>query len=128
MKTGGIWKLIPFCLIDLLFFVNSSFVESKAVLDLSRPEVDQFMTAKATDTVIIKGMAFHLQELHVHKGAVVVFINKDIVPHDVTDFPDKKWTSGILASGHSWKKRIEKSFTYYCSIHTNMKGKIIVDP
>lgn len=81
----------------------------------------------ATDTVVIKGMKFNPEELHVKKGATVVWINEGIVPHDVTDFPDKTWTSDTIKIGDSWKKEIDESFDYFCSIHLTMKGKIIVD-
>ncbi len=80
------------------------------------------------DTIVIEGMQFHPAELHIKKGDTVVWINKDIVTHDATEFPDKEWTSGPLASGSSWKMKVDKSYDYFCSIHITMKGKLIVDP
>ena len=78
-----------------------------------------------THTVEIKDMKFAPENLTVHQGDTVLWINKDIVAHDVTQ-QDKKWASQTLASGDSWKKAIEKSDSYYCSIHLVMKGKLIV--
>ena len=82
---------------------------------------------KTVHTVTIKGMVFDPVELHVKKGDAVIWINKDIVAHNVTQFPDSKWTSGTLPNGKSWKKDVDKSFDYFCSIHPTMKGKVIVD-
>ncbi|QAA81991.1 hypothetical protein EI546_09765 [Aequorivita sp. H23M31] len=80
------------------------------------------------DTIVIIGMEFHPKELHLKKGATVVWINKDIVPHDASEFPNKNWTSGPLAPGESWKMKVDKSYDYFCSIHITMKGKLFVDP
>ncbi len=132
MKARGIWEVFSLCAIGLLFFANSSFVESRMPEDLPlqtvKANVDQTMAPKAIDTIIIKGMMFNPSELHVRKGDTVVWINKDIVPHNVTDFPGNKWTSGTLSINSTWKKQIDQSFVYYCSIHPTMKGKITVDP
>lgn len=131
MKTNVKWKVLLLCSIGLLFFTNSSFVEGGAVSKLPSSTVsttfDQNVVPKAMDTVLIKGMTFSPSELHVRKGDIVIWINKDIVVHNVTDFPGNKWTSGTLARASSWKKTIGETFEYYCSIHPNMKGKIIVD-
>lgn len=83
-------------------------------------------TAKSTrtDTVIIRGMAYHPAELSVEKGGTVVWINKDIVPHDVTAFPGEGWTSDTIALNQTWAKVIEDDMDYFCSIHVTMKGKI----
>lgn len=83
-------------------------------------------TAPATDTVTISGMTFHPAELHIRKGDTVVWINNDIVSHDVTERPGKAWTSDTIATGNSWKKAISQNTDYFCSIHPTMEAKIIV--
>lgn len=80
-----------------------------------------------TDTVIISGMKYNPEVLHVNKGDTVLWINQDIVEHNVTAFPDKEWTSDSIPIDGSWKKVIESSFDYFCSIHPTMKGKIEVN-
>lgn len=80
------------------------------------------------DTVIIKMMKFNPAEIHVNKGDTIVWINQGMVEHDVTQYPDKEWTSDTLARGASWKMAIEESFDYFCSIHITMKGKVTLDP
>ena len=78
-----------------------------------------------THIVEITGMKFVPAELEVHKGDTVVWINKDLVVHDVTE-DNKAWASPPLASESSWKKAITQSDTYYCSVHVIMKGKLTV--
>lgn len=131
MKARGIWKVLPLWAVGLLLLSNGPTLEDKmAILSptAKTTTVDKTVKPAAIDTVIIKGMAFIPEELHLHKGDTVVWLNKDIVPHNITDFPDNKWTSGTLALNSSWKKQIDYSFDYYCSIHPTMKGKITVDP
>ena len=77
-------------------------------------------------TVEIKQMKFQPAELIVQKGDTVVWINNDIVAHDVTEEPSKAWTSSLLPVGQSWSLVVTQSADYYCSIHVVMKGKLIV--
>jgi plastocyanin len=78
-------------------------------------------------TVEIKQMKFEPAILNVRKGDEVIFINRDIVDHDVTEQNTKAWTSSKLSTGASWHTIVTKSELYYCSIHLVMKGRIIVD-
>jgi plastocyanin len=80
-----------------------------------------------TDTVLITQMKFQPAELTVHKGDTVVWINKDMVAHDVTQVPNSTWSSKSLAPGQSWKMAVEESDDYFCSIHIVMVGKLIVE-
>ena len=77
--------------------------------------------------VEIKQMKFQPSELTVQKGDTVIWINQDIVAHDVTEASAKAWTSSVLNAGMSWKMVAAQSFDYYCSIHVVMKGKLIVE-
>ena len=131
MKTVVIWKSLSLCAIGLMFLANSPLAENQTTVAQAASTVFTMVdgtTATTTiHTVTIKGMVFDPAELHVKKGDAVMWINKDIVAHNVTEFPYSKWTSGTLPNGKSWKKSIDKSFDYFCSIHPTMKGKIIVD-
>jgi len=76
--------------------------------------------------VEIKAMKFQPAELIVKSGDTVVWVNRDIVEHDVTEEPGKAWTSSAMPAGASWSLVVAKSADYYCSIHVVMKGKIVV--
>lgn len=71
-------------------------------------------------------MEFRPAELIVQKGDTVMWINKDIVVHTVTE-RNKSWASPLLSPETTWKRVIEKNDSYYCSIHINMKGELIVE-
>jgi plastocyanin len=80
----------------------------------------------ALHTVEIRAMQFHPASLQLNENDTVLFINHDILVHDVTEETSKKWTSSPLASGQSYKMVIKESANYYCSIHPVMKGSLIV--
>ena len=76
--------------------------------------------------VEIKTMQFQPSELIVHRGDTVVFINRDILVHDVTEETSKAWVSSPLSTGQSFSLVVNESADYYCSIHPVMKGKLLV--
>ncbi len=77
-------------------------------------------------TVEIKQMQFQPAELTVQKGDTIIWINRDIVQHDVTEEKSKAWTSSPLLTGQSWTLVATENADYYCSIHQVMKGKLLV--
>lgn len=77
--------------------------------------------------VEIAQMKFSPGILKVKKGDHVVFVNRDIVAHDVTEETKKNWSSSTLQNGEYWTLVATESADYFCSIHTVMKGKIIVE-
>lgn len=77
-------------------------------------------------TVEIAQMKFEPAVLNVRKGDKIIWINKDLVDHDITD-QNKTWASSKLPGGASWNMVVTKSEAYYCNLHVVMKGKIIVD-
>ncbi len=77
-------------------------------------------------TIEIRGMQFLPGELLAQKGDTVIWVNHDIVTHDITEQASKAWSSSSLPTGKSWSKVIENSLDYYCSIHPVMKGRVVV--
>lgn len=77
-------------------------------------------------TVEIAQMKFIPEDLIVNKGDTILWINNDMVAHDVTEETNKEWTSGAIPVGATWTTVATKSADYYCSIHVVMKGKITV--
>lgn len=80
-----------------------------------------------TYTVEIKDMKFVPESITVNKGDTIIWINKDIVPHDVTEEKQKVWTSSVIPADGSWKMAVTEAADYYCSIHVVMKGKIVLN-
>jgi len=78
-------------------------------------------------TIEMAQMKFNPAELKVKKGDKIVFVNHDIVDHDVTEESKKSWNSSPMADGQTWTLVATETVDYYCSIHPVMKGKIIVE-
>ena len=72
-------------------------------------------------------MKFNPAELKVKKGDKIVFVNHDIVAHDVTEESKKAWNSSPMADGQTWVLVATETVNYYCSLHPVMKGKIVVE-
>jgi plastocyanin len=79
-----------------------------------------------THTVIIKAMKFVPAEINVKRGDMVIWINQDMVGHNVTEERSKAWISPVIPAGKSWKMVIKQSSSYFCSFHPVMKGEIQV--
>jgi len=83
-------------------------------------------TASGSKTVDINHFAFHPPTLNVAKGTRVVFSNSSGTAHTATD--RGVFDSGHIRPGHSFAVRFERrgTFSYHCTIHTFMHGKIVV--
>ncbi len=77
-------------------------------------------------TVVIQQMKFTPAEIAVNEGDTVIWINRDIVDHNVTEEKNKEWSSSTLAPGKSWNMIVMKDADYLCTIHPVMKGKLTV--
>jgi plastocyanin len=77
-------------------------------------------------TVEIKGMKFVPDTIIVKKGDRVIFVNRDLVPHCVTEEDSKAWTSQPIPPGEDFMHVADSSENYFCAIHKVMKGKILV--
>ncbi len=81
-------------------------------------------TTPGVDTIEIKDMKFIPDTITVDKGDTIIWVNKDMVAHNVTDETPNSWSSGVISSDGSWKWVASDSANYYCSIHAVMKGVV----
>lgn len=109
-------------LFSILFLYSCSSPEQK----VSDNEITKEKTVHSIDTVIIQQMQFIPAALNIKIGDTVVWINKDIVDHNVTEEKSKSWTSDTLHIGKSWKMAVTDSANYFCTIHPTMKGKLLL--
>jgi plastocyanin len=74
----------------------------------------------------IQGFAFP-SGLTVKAGQAITWTNGDGAPHTVT-FDDGSCASGQIGPGSSVTVRydVAGTFTFHCSIHTSMKGTLVV--
>jgi plastocyanin len=64
----------------------------------------------------------------VQRGDTVIWTNNDPVAHTITSDSGTELNSPLIASGTSYSHLFNTSgtFDYHCSIHTMMKGEVIV--
>ena len=84
-------------------------------------------TKPTMHVVEIIQMKFYPAELKVKKDDKVVFVNHDLVTHDVTEESKKAWSSSPLTTDQTWILEVKESVNYYCSIHPVMTGSIVVE-
>ncbi len=77
--------------------------------------------------VSIANFTFSPSTLTVPVGSTVTWINQDDIPHTVTSV-DGVFKSAGLDTGDQFSYKFTKpgTYSYYCSIHPKMVGKIIV--
>jgi amicyanin len=86
----------------------------------------------AANPVVTVGMdhnTFIPSEITVAPGTTVTWVNNEAMPHTVVD-QNKGFRSKIIAkeATFSFTFTTAGDFDYMCSIHPNMKGKVIVKP
>jgi plastocyanin len=110
-KFGGIRNFL-LSLLLIVLLIDCTSADKKR-----QPEVH---------TIVIRQMKFQPDEMTVQRGDTVVWVNEDLVVHDVTEEANKSWSSSPLPVGLSWRMEVTESVNYFCSIHLVMKGKLIV--
>ena len=124
--AGNLWAKCRgslYLLFSVFLLVSCSSTSEKAKLkESAAPKEIPYQVY----TVEIKDMKFVPDSITVKKGDEVVFVNRDMVTHCVTEEKSKSWTSSALPAGESYLLVAEESSDYYCAIHQVMKGKIIV--
>jgi plastocyanin len=80
------------------------------------------------NTVVINQFKYQPDTLTVNAGDIVEWKNDDIVPHSATAVDKKAFDSGRIVKGASWRFTANKkgTFDYLCTLHPNMKAKLIV--
>jgi plastocyanin len=117
-----------------LHFAASRFVPHRAVLTamLSGPIIGAILAfgavaAEEANTVSIDNFTFTPKELTVPVGTTVKWTNKDDIPHTVVD-KNKAFRSKPLDTDDTFSFTFGNAgtFDYFCSLHPQMVGKIIV--
>ena len=75
----------------------------------------------------IKEFMFGPKDLTVALGTKVTWVNDDEIPHTVAE-THKVFRSGALDTGdsYSWVFNTPGEFEYFCALHPQMIGKIVV--
>ncbi len=89
-------------------------------------EAPEAKPAPSLYIIQIEQMKFLPANITVHAGDTIMWVNNDMVAHDITEEKNKLWSSSLLQPGKSWKLIPKSSADYYCSIHAVMKGSFEV--
>ena len=100
-----------------------------AALLLAAPGASAADPAAQTVTVEIRDMKYAPDTLTIPAGTNVTWINKDQMPHTVTD-RGRSFASAALDTGDSYSHTFPSpgEFTYFCAVHPFMVAKVIVKP
>ena len=81
----------------------------------------------ATMDVKIDNFTFGPPELTVMAGTTITWTNRDDIPHTVVN-TDKVFKSKVLDTDEQFSFTFSTpgTFTYFCSIHPKMTGKVVV--
>jgi plastocyanin len=93
------------------------------------PNVTANTQQPATTEVKIDNFSFGPVTLTVPVGATVTWTNRDDIPHTVVSTDDPKaLKSKVLDTDEEFSFTFSKagSYSYFCSIHPKMTGKVIV--
>jgi plastocyanin len=86
------------------------------------------VAAEQTDVVAIDNFTFGPKELIVPVGTTVKWTNRDDIPHTVVETGSRAFRSKALDTDDSFSFTFASAgtFSYFCSLHPQMTGKIIV--
>ncbi len=84
-------------------------------------------TPTSTNEVEISNFSFKPEDITITAGTTVTWTNKDAATHTVTS-DDELFDSGNLSKGDTFQYTFNQTgtFDYHCTLHPNMKGKVIV--
>lgn len=132
MRKGSAVVIVILVIVAVLavvlgFFLVNRHNQTQAPQTSSSTSSSSSTTPTATSTVTIQNFDFSPSAITVKKGTTVTWINKDSSAHTVTA-DDKSFDSGTIAAGKSYTHSFDTvgTFAYHCSIHTSMKGSVIV--
>lgn len=110
----------------LLGITHVSYVEGNGPLAIVDSSLEQ-PHSSGGPKVSIDNFAFAPAALSIKKGEKVVWTNRDDMPHTVVEV-DGRFKSKAMDTGESFEHVFPESgtFDYFCSVHPQMKGKVIV--
>ena len=90
---------------------------------------DTATVAVNPSTIVIKNFKFGPSTLTIAPGTTVTWVNEDESPHTIAE-KGKTFRSAALDTNDRFSYTFAQpgEFTYYCTMHPMMVGKIIVKP
>ena len=100
---------------------------SISLFALARPSATSDDAIPASAEVRIDNFSFGPQTLTVAVGTEVVWVNHDDIPHTIVS-ADGIFKSKVRDTDEKFSYKFTKSgtYSYFCSLHPKMTGKIVV--
>jgi len=97
--------------------------KAPAAQDTQRPA-----SGEGSTRVAVQGMRFGSGTLTVTAGTTVEWVMRDQMPHTVTA-DSGAFDSGTLSAGGTFSHTFDEpgTYTYYCKLHPNMRGTVVVE-
>ena len=117
LNTGTL-AFLMFVALALLSTTRGKEAETKASIPVKASKTE----------VVIDNFSFSPKTTTVPIGAAVTWTNHDNVPHVITSADDQFKKSPVLKTGQRFSNTFATAgtYSYFCSIHPRMTGKIIV--
>ena len=95
---------------------------------MMRRKTERRSLTLAANEIGIDNFSFTPNVLSVKAGSPVVWVNKDDVPHLIVSVQNAFKPSPVLDTDHRFTAAIRTpgTYSYFCSLHPKMQGKIIV--
>ena len=106
--------------------------EVVSTADVPQSEVPEIIVTEPAAAekiqIAIKNFVFNPSTTEISKGTTVAWTNEDSAPHTITSVNGEEINSNTLSKGQTYSHTFnaEGEYEYYCKIHPNMKGKIVV--
>ena len=120
--------LRPLDTVTLAFVLFVAFALLSSIRGKESEIRDLVSVKDAKTEVVIDNFSFSPKTFTVPAGAAVTWTNHDNVPHVVTSADDQFKKSPVLKTGQRFSNTFATAgtYSYFCSIHPRMTGKIIV--
>lgn len=127
MKNGVVIGLGIVIAVIIILIVGYFIMTSKPKIEINNTKQPTSLDHIITP-IEISNFAFSPNTLTIGIGDTVTWTNKDSAVHTIVSDSGTEINSGSLANGASYSHTFTSAGTYdyHCSIHTSMKGKVIV--
>jgi plastocyanin len=121
-------KVIIWIIIAVVIILGIYYLISRSKLKSPEKSTIAVPFTGAVSEVTIAGFAFSPQVATIKKGEAIRWMNNDSVNHIVSS-DTNAFLSGTISQGGSFEFVFSSigEFSYHCSIHPSMTGKIIVE-
>lgn len=129
MQNKVIWGIIAIVVIIVGVITYNFYYKSAGISNNISESAIRASNSSGDIIIDIQGFAFSPGQIKIKSGSKVIWTNKDAVQHTVTSDSGKELDSKILNKGDSFEHTFNQkgTFDYHCSIHSGMKGIVIVE-